>query len=438
MASGYNPTAMPHDVTRRIFLGGAGSLATSLLAGDPSTRTTVGMIAVGARAHQLLEAMQSLPSVEIACVFDGYQGRMERAVEKTGGRARKAGSYQEILQDPAVDVVTIASPDHWHARQCIEALEAGKHVYCEKPLTYSIDEGLEIAAAVKKTGKILQVGSQGISTSTQQTAREYVKSGKLGEVTMVRAYYNRNSRSGAWIYPIPPDANRETVDWDLFLGSAPKREFDLERFFRWRCYKEYSGGIATDLFVHLCTTIHYVMGAEAPSDVVGFGDLYRWKKSRDVPDTLNAVLRYPEGFTVNLSSTFNNQSAGAGFEFLGTEGSLSMGSRGFTFRQEAIHENNDWITDSWPTALQERYKHKHPEESARVPPPPPEEYKESGPRDTTAHMAAFFECIRERKKPVEDVWAGHRAAACAHLINASAETGKVAKWDAENDRQADA
>jgi predicted dehydrogenase len=393
------------------------------------------MIAAGARAHQLLDSMQRLPGLEIASVFDGYKGRIERAIEKTGGRARKAKSYQSILADPSIDAVTIASPDHWHAKQCIEALEAGKHVYCEKPLTYSIDEGLQIAAAVERTGKILQVGSQGVSTPTQQKAREYVQSGKLGRVTMVRAYYNRNSSSGAWIYPIPPDANRKTVDWDLFLGSAPKRDFDLARFFRWRCYKEYSGGIATDLFVHLCTTIHYVMGAEAPWEVIGFGDLYRWKRSRNVPDTLNAILRYPEGFTVNLSSTFNNQSAGTGFEFLGTEGSLSMGYRGFTFQKETVRENNDWITSSWPTQLQKQYEQQHPEERERPHIPGAEEYRERGPSDTQRHLAAFFDNIRANRQPVEDVWAGHRAAACAHLINSSAETGQIARWDAKANRQ---
>jgi predicted dehydrogenase len=424
---------MAQDVTRRIFLAGAGTLATSALSGAPSDRTSVGMIAVGARAHQLLEAMQKIDGVEIARVFDGYQGRMDRAVEKTGGRAGRAKSYREILEDPSIDAVTIASPDHWHARQCIEALDAGKNVYCEKPLTYTVDEGLEIAAAVKRSGKILQVGSQGISTLTQQKAREYVQSGKLGRVTMVRAYYNRNSKSGAWIYPIPPDASRETVDWDLFQGSAPKHDFSLERFFRWRCYHEYSGGIATDLFVHLCTTIHFVMGAEAPAEVVAFGDLYRWKKSRNVPDTLNAVLRYPEGFTVNLSSTFNNQSAGTGFEFLGTEGSLSMGGRGFSFQSEVVRESNGWITDSWPAELQNQYNEKHPEESRRTPRPEPEEFRETGPSDTQLHLTGFFECVRKGKKPVEDVWAGHRAAACAHLINASAADGRLARWDAEKD-----
>ena len=209
---------MQNDVSRRLFLAGAGSLATSALSAVPSDRTTVGMIAVGARAHQLLEKMQNLQGVEIASVFDGYNGRMERAIEKTGGRAKRAKSYQAILEDSSIDAVTIASPDHWHAKQCIEALEAGKHVYCEKPLTYTIDEGLEIAAAVERTGKILQVGSQGISMPNQQRAREYVQSGKLGRVTMVRAYYNRNSSSGAWIYPIP--ARRESRN--RRLGPLPR------------------------------------------------------------------------------------------------------------------------------------------------------------------------------------------------------------------------
>ena len=141
----------------------------------------------------------------------------------------------------------------------IEALQGGKDVYCEKPLTYAIDEGLEIAAAVKKSGKLLQVGSQGVSSQLQQKAREMIRSGKLGQVTMIRASYNRNTASGAWIYPIPPDASPETVDWQAFLGPAKKRPYNLERFFRWRCYRDYSGGIATDLFVHLCTTIHFII-----------------------------------------------------------------------------------------------------------------------------------------------------------------------------------
>ncbi len=414
-----------------MFFAGAGGMALSAASAAPSDRTTVGMIAVGARAHQLIESIKSTPNTEIVAVFDGYKGRIERALERTEGRARAVESYHEILDDKSIDAVFIASPDHWHAVQTIEAIQAGKHVYCEKPLTYTVEDGLAIGSAAESGDKAIQVGSQGISTKTQKKAKELIRSGKLGRVTMVRANYNRNSAAGAWIYPIPPDANERTVDWPLFLGPAPERPFDLARFFRWRCYEDYSGGIATDLFVHLCTTIHELMGATAPSEVVAVGDLYRWRKSRDVPDTLNAILRYPQGFTVTLSSTFNNSSGGAGFEFLGTEGSLSLGARSFVYQRESRREITEWVTDSWPSELQDEYEAAHRSPRRRI---EPEEYKEHGPSDTDLHVASFFESVREGKPVVEDIWAGHHAAACAHMINQSARVGRTISWDFENRR----
>ena len=150
-------------------------------------------------------------------------------------------------------------------------------------------------AAAEKSGRLLQVGSQGISSKLQQTAREIIKSGKLGQISMVRASYDRNTDSGAWLYPIPPDADPKSVNWDMFLGPAPKKPFDLERFFRWRCFWDYSGGISTDLFVHLMTTIHYVMGATVPETVVATGANYRHQKTHEVPDTLNASVDLREG-----------------------------------------------------------------------------------------------------------------------------------------------
>ena len=147
----------------------------------------------------------------------------------------------------------------------IAALAAGKDVYLEKPMTLRIEDGAPMIAAAHKHGRILQVGSQGISSKTQETAREWIRAGRLGKVTLVRAAYNRNTQSGAWLYPIPPDASPQTVDWDAFLGPAPRRPYSLERFFRWRCYWDYSGGLATDLFVHLLTTIHFLLDAKMPS-----------------------------------------------------------------------------------------------------------------------------------------------------------------------------
>jgi predicted dehydrogenase len=417
---------MPNDISRRIFLAGAGTLALPAFAAPPSGRTTVGMIGVGARAHQVMESIKKAPGAEIVSVCDAYAGRITRAIARTDGRAKAVEDYTDILGDPAIDTVFVVSPDHWHAKHVIESLEAGKHVYCEKPLTYTVDEGLDIAKAVERSGKVLQVGSQGISSPAEKMAAQMIREGRLGRVTMVRANYNRNSASGAWIYPIPPDASPETVNWKKVLGPAPKRPFDLARFFRWRCYEDYSGGIATDLFVHLCTTIHRLMGTGAPQDVMAMGDLYRWGDSRNVPDTLNAILRYREGFTVTLSSTFNNGSGGTGFEFLGTEGSLSVGAATLTFTAERKTESTKWVTDSWPEELQQAYESANAVRSPRV---EPEETKLRGGDATDLHVANFFASVRDGAPNVEDVWAGHYAAACAHMVNLSATSGRRVAWD---------
>ena len=452
---------MTKNLTRRTFLGtaslgpaglgaagAAGASAGSFAAAatdrvGPNDRITVGMIAAGSRGQELLEAIKQIDGTEIVAVSDAYTGRMERAVERTGGRAKTYKNYREILADDSIDVVTLATPDHWHKQQVMEALRSGKDVYCEKPLTYSIDEGLEIAAAVKQSGRLIQVGSQGISSQTQQKAREMIRSGKLGEVTMIRASYNRNTASGAWIYPIPPDASPETVDWQAFLGPSKKRPYDLKRFFRWRCYRDYSGGIATDLFVHLCTTIHFIMDAKMPSTVIGRSQLYRWKESRDVPDTLNAILEYPEGFTVNLSSTFNNQFAGGqSFQILGTEGTLVIGFTKLTFVPNRGREDNSWIVQAWPRELEQQYYQDEKVRAAELLQTRKpslernqEEFREVGKNATVQHFQNFFDSVRNRKPTIEDETAGHRAAACAHLINDSAENDRITRWDFRRERQ---
>lgn len=404
---------------------------------SPNGRVTLGFIGVGARAHQHLESLKQVAGVEVIALCDAYTGRIERALERTRGRAKAYKDGRDILALKDVDAVIVATPDHLHKAQVIAALEAGKDVYCEKPLTYRIDEGLEIIAAAKRTGRIVQVGSQGISSAIQQKAREIVKSGRLGQITMIRAFYNRNSAGGAWIYPIPPDASPQTVNWEMFLGDAPKRAFSVERFFRWRCYEDYSGGIATDLFVHLMTTIHFVMGAQMPASVMAMGQLYRWKESRDVPDTLNAVLEYPEGFAVNLSSTFNNQYRDeGGFHILGTEGTLQIGGNDLTFTPESPFDDNSWIVESWPRALEEAY-YKDPQVIAReLPRRQPqrvmagqERWREVGRDTTVVHFENFVNCVRTRTQPVEDATFGHRAAAVAHLVNLSAKQRKIVHWD---------
>ena len=421
------------ELTRRDLLKSS-AFAPAASAYAANDQVQVGVIGCGARSQELMTALTAHSGVRITKICDVYQGRVERTIEKT--KASAAKNWREILADKSIDAVVIASPDHWHKAHVIEALRAGKDIYCEKPLTYTTDEGLEILKAVKESGRILQVGSQGVSSESNLKAREMISSGKLGQVTMIRAAYNRNTASGAWIYPIPPDASPSTVNWDEFQGSAKKHQFSLERFFRWRCYTDYSGGIATDLFVHLCTTIHFLMGAKMPSRVVAMGQLYRWKESRNVPDTLNAILEYPEGFAVNLSSTFNNESSsGASFQFLGTEGSLSLGGS-VRYEPEHVVEDNRWVVESWPSRLEQAYYADPKVRASELPGTQPakmlrgaEVFQSTGRDSTYLHFGNWLNALRTRKPHWEDALNGHRAAACAHMINQSARTKASVEWD---------
>ena len=406
----------------------------------PSDKITIGMIGAGARAHQLIESIKRFPDVEIVAVCDAYTGRLERAVGRTNGRAQAYSDYREVIQRSDVDAVVISSPDHWHWRHSIDSLNAGKHSYIEKPLTYSIDEGLDIIEAQKRNGVVVQVGSPGPSGILAQKARQMIKAGKIGQVTMVRASTNRNTASGAWIYPIPPDASPATIDWDLFLGSAPKRPYSPERFFRWRCFKDYSGGMSTDLYVHTCTTINYVMNAPMPESAIAMGGLYRWTLSRDVPDTINASLKYPEGFMVSLSGSFNNQGGAAGgLRFMGTEGTLILGGA-LRFIPEQVNESNGWIVDSWPEKLAEAYyrdpkvlEEERPSSRASGVLAGEEVYRADGQGALMAHIQEFLDGVREGALTKEDATVGHHAAACAHMINIALDREEIVRWDAGRD-----
>jgi predicted dehydrogenase len=345
-----------------------------------------------------------------------------------------------VLDDRGVDAVFIATPDHWHKTMAVAALDAGKDVYIEKPLTYTVADGAEIIAAVDRTRRILQVGSQGVSSAQEITAREIVKSGRLGQITLVRATFNRNSAGGAWLYPIPPDANQRTVDWTRFLGPAPSRPFSLERFFRWRCYWDYSGGLATDLFVHLVTSIHYMLDVRMPAQVVAAGATHRWKGTHEVPDTIDAILTYAEGFTVTLGCTLNSTGGQEGVHIHGTTGTLHLTGDDMRLTSESGGENNRWVVRSWPEALERAY-YADPKVQASESPalqpqrtlPAGESWTTRGEDPTVSHVRAFVAAVKSRTPPVEDARAGHRAAACAHMINQSIRENRTVKWDHQRD-----
>lgn len=441
---------MPSKLSRRDFLArtAAGTAAAAAASrapvvfatppDSPNDRIQAGIIGVGARVQSgLLGAAMAVPGVELVGICDAYQGRVQRAVARTGGRARDCGDWKALLADKSIDAVIISTPDHWHRVQTVEALRAGKHVYLEKPMTLTIEDGPEMIAAAKSSGRVLQIGSQGMSSKTQETARDLIRTGKLGQVTMIRASYNRNTKSGAWLYPIPPDASEKTVDWTAFLGPAPRKPFSLERFFRWRCYWDYSGGIATDLFVHLLTTIHFLMGAKMPSRVVAMGQNYRYKETHEVPDTVNAVLEYPEGFVVNLSSTFNNQaSSESGFEVLGNEASIVFRGGQMVLKPENAVEDNGWVVTSWAEELEKAYyadpkvlAQERPDTWAPRMRKESEAFGEVGRDATEVHMARFFESVRTGKPAAQDGTTGHHAAAAAHMVNLSIRQRRPVEWN---------
>jgi len=413
-------------------------------AGSAGDRVRIGFAGMGARAQELVDAIAaSGANAEIVALCDAYRGRAERGRARAGGKAAIVDDYRRLLDDRSIDAVFVATPDHWHSRMAIDAVSAGKDVYIEKPMTYTVDEGLDIVAAVDRHKRILQVGSQGVSGVRQATARELVKSGRLGAITMIRASYHRNSDSGAWLYPIPPDASPQTVDWKQFLGPAPQQPFSLERFFRWRCYWDYSGGLATDLFVHLLTWIHFVMDVQAPSRIQGAGGTFVRKMTHEVPDTLVGTLTYPEGFTVQLSCTLNSQAGSAsGVEILGSKASLRLRGDDVVLDEERIDQGgNGWVVRSWPEALEKAYYADPAVRAREVPDSRRQERVAAGQRwsvvgedELVTHVRVFLDAVKSRTPVVEDARFGHRAAATAHLINRSLREGRVYDWDRATDK----
>ncbi len=401
----------------------------------PSDRVSVGFIGFGIRGNILFESARKTGQANLVEVCDCYQGHLDRAKERSGGKIdTNFAQYKKLLDRKDIDAVVIATPDHWHAPVFLDAVAAGKDIYIEKPMTHRIEDGQKMIDAARNAKRIVQVGSQWISSSQNRVAKEMVARGKLGKVTKIVAAYNRNSSTGSWNYPIPPDLeNGVNFNWEEWLGPAPQRPFEAERVFQYRKYWDYSGGITTDLFVHLITSIHYIMGASMPRSVVATGGILFRHDGRQVPDTIDALFEYPEGFHVNMGSTFNCESGGGnGIHFLGTNGSLwlPLGGSSMTYGIESHREGYSYSIDSWPKALQERFMDMgdHREEAARKAPPPEEVQAKDDADPTTLHMAEFFESVRSRKECGENAEVGHRAAAAGHMVNLSYIAGKKATW----------
>lgn len=376
----------------------------------------------------------------IVAVADLYDGRLARAKEIWGSQIQTTRDYREVLARKDVDAVIIATPDHWHSRITIDALQAGKDVYCEKPMVQKIDQGHEVIEAHKKTDRILQIGSQYASSLVYQKARELLQAGSIGKLNMVEAWLDRNTAIGAWQYSIPPDASEQTIDWDRFLGNAPKRPFDAVRFFRWRNYRDYGTGVAGDLFVHLLTGLHFSTGVQGPNRVYATGGLRYWKDGRDVPDVMLATMDYP-GFTLRLRVNFKSSEPQErfGFQFVGSEGTLTTSYNDVLLARHPRETQPGYTIETFPEAIQKEflaeYHRKYPQARATADgmrPDKDEHYV--APREHDAHLEHhrnFLTAVRTRKPFLEDGVFGLRAAGPALLTNTSYYEQRICHWDSE-------
>jgi len=439
--------------TRREFLGAAAvgsGLATSLLAAQSrqhiplsaNDKIQVALIGCGGMGQGDAHTSVSTGLTKIVAACDCYDGRLEHMKELYGRDIFTTKNYQELLARQEIDAVIIGTPDHWHQKVTIDALNAKKDVYCEKPMVQHIEDGLAVVEAQKRTGRILQIGSQRVSSIVYKKAQELFRSGAIGKLNMIEAWYDRNSAIGAWEYTIPPDASTDTCDWNQFQGRAPHTEWDPKRFFRWRCYRDYGTGVAGDLFVHLFSGLHFITGALGPTRVFATGGLRFWKDGRDVPDVLIGLYDYPESsghpaFNLIMRTNFvNGARENSGFRFTGTEGIMTVGSNvtvttpppqtqpGYTISTFSEAEQKaylKWYHDRYPEVRPSAAGLKASHDQTFE---PPLDYS-----DHYDHHLNFALAVRSRKPVVEDAVFGFRAAAPALLSNVSYFDDRVVAWD---------
>ena len=439
--------------TRRHFLQAstvAGLAASALAQNQPGKKTAandrvrVALIGAGGMGSEDANSSQEVGGVELVAVSDIYQGRLIRAKERWGNQLFTTRDYQEVLARPDVDAVLIGTPDHWHSKIAIDAMSAGKDVYCEKPMIQRAEDGLAVVEAQKKTGRIMQVGSQRVSSIVYKKAQEILQSGAIGELNMVEAWWDRNDAIGAWEYSIPPDATQENIDWNRFLGRAPKVPFEPVRLFRWRNYRDYGTGVAGDLFVHLFSGMHFVTGAHGPTRIFATGGLRYWKDGRDVPDVFLGLYDYPAtqrhpAFNLALRVNFvSGAGDNSGFRFIGSEGIMTIG-HGVTLTKTPRDPEPGYTIDTFPKAVQEQFLAAyHKQYPPRVPnadsmrPDSEEKFlPPQGYSDHPDHHRNFIAAVRSRKPVVEDPVFGFRAAGPAVLSNLSYFEQRVCTWDPE-------
>ncbi len=384
-----------HLSSRRAFLStaAAGIAAKSGAARvlGANDRINVGVIGIGVRGSELLrltlERAANKGDLQVVAVCETYRRRLNQAAGKAAG-AKTYLHHQELLDRKDIDAVMIATPDHWHAPITLAAMESGKDVYCEKPMTHTVEEALVVAKKAQELNRVLQIGVQSTSWSKWWKAKEAIDSGVLGPIVSCHGTYSRNNPEGDWNWPIdagagPDGKGDDFIDWKQWLGSATNRTFDADRFFRFRKYWDYSGGIATDLHYHTVAPFHIAVKNEFPSRVVGMGGLWTYSDGREVPDTFLNAADYPSKFEILVQSSQNN-AHGPATMIRGRHATMLLGE--------------DWEGRDWTTIrivpeqpFLAEFKAKYGSEETVI--------QGAGNEGDAKHIDNFFECVRSRRQP---------------------------------------
>jgi predicted dehydrogenase len=431
----------PTRLSRREFvrISASAALSTPLLQPNwlaaqsaPGRPVRFVSIGTGIRGCDLLRAARQVPQGVLVGTADLYDMHLKAGVEAYGKEVPTTRDYRSLLGRKDVDAVIVAVADFQHRRVVLDCLDAGKDVYCEKPMSHNVADGLAMVKAVAENKRIFQAGSQRVSNVVYRKAAEIYASGKLGDVHYIEGHTDRNSPSGAWVYPIALDASPETIDWATWLRDAPERPFSAERFFRWRCFADYGEGVAGDLFVHLLSGIQHVTGINAaPGRALSSGSLTHFNDGRDFPDLLATLYDYPS-LTVNLHCNQNN-AAGDSTIIYGSLATLIIQNNTLTVTpQDTRPESDVYSLNGWTLAAKQQYlKEWH----AAHPVPPPklgevEAYSApAGYDDSVAHIATFFRAVETRQRVVEDEVFGNNAAIACHMANHSYFQRAIATWD---------
>jgi predicted dehydrogenase len=434
MQTTSSPAGKAAPITRRHFLKasalGVAAFSTGRVLGA-NERVGVGIIGFGLIGRIHTRSFMRQPDVDVVGIAETYQPRLDAGAELAGGKATRYRDFRRMLENPDIDAVVVATPDHWHALQTMLACAAGKDVYVEKPLTLFVTEGRWMVEIARRYKRVVQVGTQNRSGPNFQRAREFLRTGKLGRIVSAQSTFFRNTMPG---FGNPPDQDPPPeLDWDMWLGPAPYRPYNPNRaIYHFRWFWDYSGGQQTNLGQHSLDLVHWFIGVEAPKSAYSSGGRHFLRDNCEVPDTQDTILEYP-GFVATCQyreATAGRSGQGmGGLAIYGTHGSMQVGRAGFEVFPDPKRD---------PINMMATILGGHPVGGPQLRPEPEDDFWTEKVKDDTGdadedyarHARNFLDCIKSRKEPISDLESGHRIATACHLANISLRTGRKISWNA--------